>query len=65
MIAVKTEQSSKRDKLEVGHSGTQGDKSGKTERKKRRMLCDKYYKKMGERQRDTAGDLRKKKKKRK
>lgn len=45
--------------MEVGHSGTQGDESRMTERKKRRMSCDKYYKNMGERQRDTAGRLRK------
>lgn len=44
--------------LVVGHSGTHGNESSKTERKE--MSCDKYYKtKETKRQRDAAGNLRK------
>lgn len=48
--------------MEVGHCGSQGDKSSKTERTKRKMSCDKYYKKWRKRQRDTAGGFRGKRK---
>ena len=49
--------------MEVGHSGTQGNKS-KQEEKGRKGECHviKITKKMRKRPRDTAGNLRKKKK---